>query len=56
MTQKEYGKQLDVHHIVRFADFTDSTQANVLENLVSLCHVCHMKREWHDYPDIRKSS
>ena len=53
VTELIYGKQLDVHHIIRFSDFVVPEQANHLSNLVSLCHICHMKREWRDYPDIR---
>lgn len=42
--QKQYGKALDVHHIVPFRDFgvDNYLQANHLENLVSLCKTCHM--------------
>jgi hypothetical protein len=53
VTEHEHGKQLDVHHIIRFADFEIPEQANHLSNLVSLCHVCHMVREWRDYPGVR---
>lgn len=53
ISQQDYGKKLDVHHIVRFADFTDYRQANRLENLISLCHTCHIKTEWDSYPDLR---
>lgn len=45
--QKQYGKALDVHHIVPFRDFgvDNYLQANHLENLVSLCKTCHMLTE-----------
>lgn len=52
-TEAELGKQLDVHHVVRFANFDDYRQANKLSNLVSLCHSCHLKIEWTAYPNLR---
>ena len=52
VTELEHGRQLDVHHIIRFKDFEISEQANHLSNLVSLCHVCHIKREWNDHPEL----
>lgn len=53
ITEQDYGKKLDVHHIVRFADFDNYREANQLSNLISLCHTCHMKTEWESYPDLR---
>jgi len=53
ITEAEHGKRLDVHHIIRFADFAIAEQANHLGNLISLCHSCHISREWRDYPDLR---
>lgn len=42
VTEAQLGKALDVHHIIRFGDFTDYQQANLLSNLLCLCHTCHM--------------
>jgi 5-methylcytosine-specific restriction endonuclease McrA len=42
------GKHLDIHHIVRFADFTSATEANAVENLITYCHSCHMVVEWRE--------
>jgi hypothetical protein len=53
VTEADHGKELDVHHIVRFAAFATSEEANDLANLVSLCHVCHLKTEWQTSPDLR---
>jgi 5-methylcytosine-specific restriction endonuclease McrA len=50
ITEDQLGKHLDVHHIVRFADFDDFKQANKLSNLISVCHSCHLKMEWEAYP------
>lgn len=47
-TQKDVGRSLDVHHVRRFGSFADSAEANVLDNLVTLCHRCHMLREWRE--------
>jgi 5-methylcytosine-specific restriction endonuclease McrA len=52
-TQKKVGRSLDIHHIRRFADFDNYLYANQLDNLITLCHSCHMKREWKDYPELR---
>ena len=46
ITEDELGKSLDVHHIRRFGDFTDSKEANKLSNLISLCNACHTTVEW----------
>lgn len=45
--QNQYGKCLDVHHIVPFRNFgvDNYLQANHLDNLVSLCKTCHMLTE-----------
>jgi hypothetical protein len=46
VNESELGRSLDVHHIVRFADFNgDWQQANKLSNLISYCHSCHMRVE-----------
>lgn len=36
-----YGKQLEVHHIEPFHNFTDFRKANRMANLVTLCVPCH---------------
>ncbi|TDL77612.1 HNH endonuclease [Rhodococcus qingshengii] len=45
-TEKDYGKELSVHHIIPFRKFNgDWENANVLNNLVCLCeYPCHRKR------------
>jgi len=45
ITEEELGKRLDVHHIKPFKEFEKSSDANVLENLISLCPSCHHKME-----------
>jgi len=50
VTRAKLERELDVHHIVRFGDFTDSAEANKLDNLISLCHSCHMLAEHHGTP------
>lgn len=46
LTEKEYGRELSVHHIIPFREFNgDWEEANKLKNLVSLCeHPCHRNR------------
>ena len=41
ITEAEYGRALDVHHIQRRGDYSDQRQANRLENLITLCDRCH---------------
>jgi 5-methylcytosine-specific restriction endonuclease McrA len=41
--EKIYGKELSVHHLIPFVYFKTYEEANVLENLVSLCEPCHRK-------------
>lgn len=41
ITEAEWHKQLDVHHIVNYRLFTDKTLANNIDNLVCLCNKCH---------------
>jgi 5-methylcytosine-specific restriction endonuclease McrA len=45
-TEKDYGKELSVHHIIPFRKFNgDWENANVLNNLICLCeYPCHRKR------------
>ncbi len=42
-SEKQNGKQLDVHHIKAFRLFgvTRYRKANQLDNLISLCAACH---------------
>jgi len=44
ISQDDYGRSLDVHHIIPFHQ--DGKNQNRLSNLVSLCKTCHMKAEW----------
>jgi 5-methylcytosine-specific restriction endonuclease McrA len=44
-TQKQNGRSLDVHHIRPFRLFDNYTDANELDNLISLCMSCHGKAE-----------
>lgn len=37
----EDGRAHDVHHKIPFRSFASHEQANVLENLVTLCSICH---------------
>lgn len=43
VTEKDLGRQLDVHHKIRFGNFGIKRykEANRLENLISLCYTCH---------------
>lgn len=41
-------RALDVHHIIPIREYDEPEEANVMENLVSLCRSCHMKVEWGD--------
>lgn len=43
ITEKEYGKELSVHHIKPFILFESYEEANKLENLLSVCEPCHRK-------------
>jgi len=43
ISEKDLGKGLDVHHLVRDLP---KERIHELNNLVSLCHSCHIKREW----------
>jgi 5-methylcytosine-specific restriction endonuclease McrA len=44
-TRQEIGKELDVHHLIRFEDFEDENDANQGINLISLCPSCHHSEE-----------
>ena len=41
----EYGADLEVHHKTPIRTFNDTTEANKLTNLITVCTTCHMKRE-----------
>jgi DEAD/DEAH box helicase domain-containing protein len=41
----ELGRQHDVHHKTPFRMFQSAEQANLLENLLTLCHSCHRQVE-----------
>lgn len=46
VTRGNYGRALDVHHIVRLHDFDgDTDSANRLENLRTLCKKCHKRAD-----------
>lgn len=44
ITEKEYARQLDVHHIIPFRQFglERYKEANILKNLICYCNVCHL--------------
>ena len=44
-TREDIGKELDVHHSLRFEDFEDENDANRGVNLISLCPSCHHSEE-----------
>jgi 5-methylcytosine-specific restriction endonuclease McrA len=46
--KKRRGFSLHVHHIVPLREFDDVTEANRLENLVSVCASCHNEVEGED--------
>jgi len=41
VTESEWHKQMDVHHIINYRYFEDKKEANQLDNLVCLCNLCH---------------
>lgn len=45
ITEIQTGKELDVHHIIRYKLFENSEEANRMENLISLCSSCHHREE-----------
>ena len=45
ITEKDFGKEMSVNHIVPFVYFANSEDANHLDNLECLCEPCH--RKWH---------
>lgn len=50
VSSDEYGRTLDVNHIVPFREFGRERheEANALDNLELLCPPCHTKRDWSD--------
>ena len=42
------GENLHVHHVHKIRSFSDPTEANYLDNLVTLCQNCHKK--WEGIP------
>jgi 5-methylcytosine-specific restriction endonuclease McrA len=44
----EYGADLEVHHIQPIRTFEDTSEANQLSNLVTLCTECHTEHEHSD--------
>lgn len=45
---QNHGYEMDVHHIVDYDLFEEPKEANLLENLVTLCRVCHMRRHGYE--------
>lgn len=43
--RKEYGFDIEVHHVVPVRKFDDPVDANSLGNLVTACRGCHVKYE-----------
>jgi DEAD/DEAH box helicase domain-containing protein len=41
----ENGREHDVHHKIPFRSFSTATEANRLDNLITLCHADHRKAE-----------
>jgi ribosomal protein S27E len=45
VNESELDRELDVHHIVPLRKFDTPKEANVIDNLISLCQSCHSKWE-----------
>lgn len=41
VSESTWHKEMDVHHIINYREFTDKYEANKLDNLVCLCNKCH---------------
>lgn len=41
ISERDFGRQMSVHHIKSYRDFEDKKEANQLDNLVCLCEKCH---------------
>lgn len=50
--EDETGRRLDVHHKIRYHQFSDKNKANRLTNLEALCKKCHTTKDW----DWRKNN
>ncbi|TDL30706.1 HNH endonuclease [Jeotgalibacillus sp. S-D1] len=48
ISEVEYGQELSVHHKTPFVYFEKYEEANILENLMSLCEPCHRKEHTGD--------
>jgi len=44
-TEKDLGKQMDVHHILPYRLFRSNMEANRMDNLLSVCPSCHRTLE-----------
>lgn len=49
--REQWDKDLEVHHIQPIRTFADTSEANQLSNLITLCTECHTKHE-HDEPTV----
>ena len=49
----QYGREFDVHHIVRFLSFASSAEANVLTNLITLCRTCHRRADVAQHAELK---
>jgi 5-methylcytosine-specific restriction endonuclease McrA len=45
MTEKELGKQMDVHHVIPYRLFNTDDEANSISNLICLCPSCHHRED-----------
>lgn len=45
-SKEKYNANLEVHHIKPFRYFSSPEDANVMDNLITLCKSCHKKAEW----------
>lgn len=45
---EKYGKDLEVHHKTPIRTFEDTSDANQLSNLITVCMNCHVERENRD--------
>lgn len=52
-TQQANGRRLDVHHKIRFFNFTNSREANRLSNLLALCQACHRRVDIEDRTNVQ---
>ena len=45
VTEEDLRRQLDVHHVVPVRMFGSASEANRLNNLISVCRPCHKREE-----------